>query len=98
MTYREFIDFSGARWRVWGTAPVADGTRLGAARGGWLTFETADGVDEPPVRQSRWHLGPLPEGWEDFSDAMLESLCRFAQGSPRPAPLTEQRPSPSPGE
>ena len=80
MAEREFTDSKGTRWRVWDTVP-----RMGALlppdyANGWLTFDSALG---------RYRLAPALEGWETFSVAKLEALCRTARGGAESARRAE---------
>ena len=81
MALRELKDLDGRLWQVWEsrpTAPAADsaeGRYFGADRAGtilgrfgpgraegWLTFTSGD---------ERRRLSPIPDGWQNASDALL---------------------------
>jgi hypothetical protein len=78
MAYREFIDSAEIRWRVWATLPTVGKVLSKGFELGWLTFES--GVE-------RKRLVPIPDGWEDFSDAKLRSLLKAAAAAPRNKPF-----------
>lgn len=75
MPIREFTDAAGVRWRVWSTIPLSTGV-VGTLRRGWLTFEAG------PRRR---RLAPIPDGWEDASDAELSAYCARAEATGRVA-------------
>ena len=52
------------------TAPVLSP----GLEGGWLTFECGS---------EKRRIAPIPAGWEDADDAMLDELCRSAQVVPK---------------
>lgn len=78
MAAREFVDPHGRAWTVCEVLPgqhTTSGTASGMhlpeeMAGGWLVF---DGVDEK--RRSY----PIPEQWEQGSDADLWRLCEAAE-------------------
>lgn len=92
MALREFMDSYGQRWRAWDVTPesIHPVTRsedylADCYRGGWLVFETPDGV------QKR-RLCPLPYGWEQRADPDLERLLDLAEIiSPRPSAAGRDR-------
>ena len=79
MAVREFRDAAGRQWRVWDVRPdaIAPQTRAedylaGCFRGGWLVFETMDGL---------WkrRLCPLPYAWDQREDDDLVALLERAE-------------------
>ncbi|HKO15877.1 MAG TPA: hypothetical protein VJU87_06540 [Gemmatimonadaceae bacterium] len=78
MAYREFVDSSGASWRVWSTEPLLSGHLDGGFANGWLTFERlVAGADSPSPSVRR--MAPIPRDWESVSDERLELMCRAAE-------------------
>jgi hypothetical protein len=69
MPMREFVDSQGNRWTVWPTVPDWRVGVPAALHGGWLTFESGS---------QRRRLTPIPDNWENASDARLQSLCGLA--------------------
>ena len=87
MAMREYRDGSGAAWRVYEVRPVSAIIRRVTApdavagdasdtpatytsdRRAWLVFEHGD--------ETR-RLSPVPQAWEQLSDAELEALCSRA--------------------
>ena len=69
MPIREFIDSSGAEWRVWETKPRDDSVFDGRMKRGWLTFECGS---------LRKRLAPIPRGWEHAPPGRLDLMCRAA--------------------
>ena len=66
MPVREFVDSTGALWRVWSTIP-SYGRAFGDSYSlGWLTFESKHG---------RRRLSPIPPDWEEAPASRLETLC-----------------------
>ena len=105
MAYREFTDDRGVHWHVWAVRPgSADRREMTDRRSetrekeerrvqreirvrlepglanGWLVFES-DG--------EKRRLHPIPERWDERSDAELEAMLIDAE----PAPQTTRRPS-----
>jgi hypothetical protein len=78
MAYREFLDLNNVLWRVWPTFPTVGKILSKGFEQGWLTFESST---------ERWRLAPIPEGWEDASDAKLRSLLKEATPSRRKTPV-----------
>ena len=79
MPVREFRDAAGREWRVWDVKPdaISPQTRAedylaGCFRGGWLVFETVDGV---------WkrRLCPLPYAWDQREEKDLAALLDRAE-------------------
>lgn len=71
---REFRDAAGAEWRVFRATPHTSPTKREKVlpesfRNGWLVFE---------CDVERRRLAPIPDAWEDFSEAELEQLCQLA--------------------
>ena len=55
---------------------TTDGSRIRIPQGlsrGWLAFESG---------QDKRRLAPIPAGWEELTDAELESLCARATQAP----------------
>jgi hypothetical protein len=101
MAYREYRDSHHVLWRVWEVIPLgAERRRLrdrrGARRGaerrkrheprlaltngavdGWLVFESA---------HEKWRLRPIPVGWFERSDRVLEALGRTGIRAARVTP------------
>lgn len=83
MAVREFIDGSGATWRVWCITPeaihpvtraedyLADCYQLG-----WLVFETTTG-------DRKRRLCPFPKDWDELDDRTLGELLGRAEIVPR---------------
>jgi hypothetical protein len=77
MALREFIDRTGCRWRVWDIRPeeLHPATRaedyLQTVIHGWLAFEPAGGGEKR-------RLSPIPRGWENATEADLESMLQRA--------------------
>ena len=87
MAHRQFTDSHGRVWDVWevhpeyvdrrddappSTVPKVDRrkrrefrAKLGALAAGWLCFET---------RNEKRRIAPIPDGWEQLSDADLAAL------------------------
>ena len=83
---REFKDTKGVEWLVWDVFPSAGAGEQrisdpGAAfphrelADGWLCFESGS---------EKRRVAPIPPGWEQFTPAQLESLCRSAGYISRP--------------
>jgi hypothetical protein len=79
LTMREFRDYRGREWRVWEVRPEsiqpqtkAEDYLAGCYQGGWLVFETVDGLDKR-------RLCPPPYGWDRRTDADLEHLMERAE-------------------
>jgi hypothetical protein len=70
MPIREFTDSSGVTWRIWSTVPRSPAVYDEKLRGGWLTFESAQG---------RKRLAPIPRDWEHADPERLELMCRVAE-------------------
>jgi hypothetical protein len=92
---REFRDAAGAEWRVFRATPHTSPTKREKVlpesfRNGWLVFE---------CEVERRRLAPIPDAWEDFSEAELEQLCRLAVVVPVRRTLTSaaERASPLAG-
>lgn len=99
MAHREFRDPTGRRWDVWSVIPErAERRRQTAAlpstaerrrqadseyrvplgeqwTRGWLAFET---------RGEKRRLAPIPDGWEQASDAELDAMRERATPIARP--------------
>jgi hypothetical protein len=89
MPSREFVDSEGRVWRVWNTVPTERGLLAAGYSEGWLTFES-------PSELRR--LTPIPPGWDEMPEGMLESLCRRAELATRrsdPSLFTERPRGPS---
>lgn len=72
MSYREFVDDTGAPWRVWDTHPVAANMLRSFSpgyAGGWLTFECI---------AERRRLAPIPQDWEYASREEMVAWCERA--------------------
>jgi hypothetical protein len=70
--YREYVDDTGATWRVWDTHPVAANTLRTVSpnyAGGWLTFE---------CETDRRRLAPIPTGWETATRELMMHWCARA--------------------
>jgi hypothetical protein len=78
MAYREFLDSAEIRWRVWATLPTVGKVLSKGFEHGWLTFESS---------AERRRLVPIPEGWEDFSDARIRNLLKTAAAAPKKKPF-----------
>lgn len=76
MAEREFTDSEGMLWRV--RLVSRSDHQMGAVRAGlengWLAFEAG-------ARRRRF--GPVPEAWQDATDAQLEHWCRSGYPSER---------------
>lgn len=79
MAVREFKDRTGRNWRVWEVTPEsihpqtkAEDYLTDCFLGGWLVFETFDGVEKR-------RLCPLPFTWVQRSDSDLEALLGQAE-------------------
>ena len=83
MGVREFTDSAGTAWRVWDTVPRMGMLLPPGYADGWLTFESAIG---------RYRLAPVIAGWEQFTTAKLEALCRTARTSGRNPAKTANNP------
>ena len=70
MGVRDFTDSEGRAWRVWDTFPQMGQLLRPGFANGWLTFESDLG---------RYRLASVMRGWENFSSAKLEALCRSAR-------------------
>jgi hypothetical protein len=89
MAVREFKDRSGREWRAWEVTPEsihpltkAEDYLADCYRGGWLVFETVDGLEKR-------RLCPPPYAWDQRSDKDLRELLERAEtlkarNSPRP--------------
>lgn len=82
MSYRVVTDRTGAAWQVWTVHP----TRRGASSAftvapeyttGWLAFERLDDGADPSAREKR-RLAPVPNGWEQSSEADVLRLLASA--------------------
>jgi hypothetical protein len=73
MAYREFIDNDEIHWRVWATLPTVGKVLSQGFEKGWLTFESS---------AARKRLAPIPDGWEEFTDAKLRAILRLAAPTP----------------
>lgn len=75
---REFTDKSGARWRVWESAPVkrVHESRFTEQRS-YLNVLVASLCFESAGILRR--LSPVPTGWEDCDTGILEALCKSAR-------------------
>ena len=82
MSYRVVTDRAGAAWQVWTVHP----TRRGASTAftvapeyttGWLAFERLVDGATPAAREKR-RLAPVPNGWEQSSDADVLRLLASA--------------------
>jgi hypothetical protein len=76
---REFRDRRGREWRAWEVSPESIQPQTKAEdylsdcfRGGWVVFETVDGLDKR-------RLCPPPYGWEERTEADLERLVERAE-------------------
>ena len=75
---REFCDAAGAAWRVFRATPHSSSIKREkvlpeAFRHGWLVFE---------CDVERRRLAPIPDDWEELSDAELLQLCLSASVVP----------------
>jgi hypothetical protein len=75
MPSRDFVDSTGADWRVWSTVPMMGAVLTPGFEGGWLTFESGAGA----LRR----LAPIPEDWDSVPAERLELYCRAAKEVPR---------------
>jgi hypothetical protein len=71
---REFCDAAGAAWKVFRATPhTSPGKREKVLpeefRSGWLVFE---------CEEERRRLAPIPEDWEELTEAELAQLCMQA--------------------
>ena len=82
MSYRVVTDRTGAAWQVWTVRP----TRRGASTAftvapeyttGWLAFERLGDGAASTGREKR-RLAPVPNGWEQSSDADVLRLLASA--------------------
>jgi hypothetical protein len=76
MAHREFTDARQVTWQVWDVHPNADahGVRVQSIyANGWLAFES-------PLERRR--LAPIPDGWQELGEAMLQRLCDDATPVP----------------
>lgn len=69
MAVREFLDADEVLWRVWATFPTVGQILSKPFEKGWLTFESG---------RARKRLAPIPEKWEEFSDAKMRRLLKTA--------------------
>jgi hypothetical protein len=80
MAVRDFVDGSGASWKVWPVTPdalqpkTAAEDYLGDYGDGWLCFESAS---------ERRRLARYPRDWERLSDQELCALLNAAELVPR---------------
>lgn len=75
---REFCDPAGAAWRVFRATPHSSSSKREkvlpeAFRHGWLVFE---------CDVERRRLAPIPDDWEELTDAELAQLCLSASVVP----------------
>ena len=77
MGYREFVDSEENLWRVWATLPTALGVIAKEFENGWLTFESGSGCKR---------LAPIPDRWEDMSEAKLRALLKQAAPARKKSP------------
>lgn len=75
MASRDYVDSEGRAWRVWSTVPMMGAVLTPGFEGGWLTFESEEGI----LRR----LAPIPEGWEGVPTETLELYCSTAKEVPR---------------
>lgn len=88
MAYREFTDEGGTTWRAWDTYPGSAANVRPGFEGGWLGFE---------CEGERRRLAPVPDGWEEASDAELrEMLARAQPNRPTRAVPADATPAPEP--
>ena len=82
MALRTFVSHDGTEWNVWNVVPtlVHNDRNVSHSIGmkqGWLCFES-HGVKRRIV--------PTPEGWEEWSDAELETALATSQAVERRLP------------
>jgi hypothetical protein len=75
MALRTFTAADGTPWNVWNVVPSITHTHqaltvMAAMTGGWLCFECAS---------AKRRLVPIPDGWEELSDAELERVMETAE-------------------
>ena len=74
MSLREFIGSDGRRWKAWDVTAgqIHPKTRaedyMKDLAEGWIVFERVDG-------EEKRRLCPFPEGWDEWPDAELATLC-----------------------
>jgi len=85
MAYREFLDSDEVLWRVWATLPTVGKVLSKGFENGWLTFESS---------RERKRVAPIPEKWEEFSDAKLRLLLKTATPT-RTQPASNGKTEPS---
>jgi hypothetical protein len=61
--HRQFKTDDGQRWDVWEIRPDPTSETL---REAWLCFENGAG--------ERWRFAPIPHGWEEVSDGVLQVI------------------------
>jgi len=91
MALRSFVSHDGTLWNVWNVVPtlVHNERKVSLSTGmtsGWLCFESG-GVKRRIV--------PVPSGWEEWSEAELDSALATAQSVERRLPLDEPHPAPA---
>jgi hypothetical protein len=89
MALRTFVSHDGTHWNVWNVVPtlVHNERKVSLSTGmtsGWLCFES-QGIKRRIV--------PVPSGWEDWSDAELDSVLATAQAVERRLPPDTELPA-----
>jgi len=74
MAYREFSDSEKIQWRVWATYPTSGGILSKGFEHGWLTFESGSECRR---------LAPIPDRWEEASEAKLRTYLGESKASKR---------------
>ena len=75
MALRTFTDADGTLWNVWNVVPSITHTHqaltvMAAMTGGWLCFESS---------AAKRRLVPIPNGWEEVTDAELARMLATAE-------------------
>jgi hypothetical protein len=89
MALRTFVSHDGSLWNVWNVVPtlVHNERKVSLSTGmthGWLCFECG-GVKRRIV--------PVPSGWEEWSEAELDSALATAQSVERRLPIENPGPA-----
>lgn len=75
MALRTFVSHDGTEWNVWNVVPTLmhNERKVSLSIGmthGWLCFES---------RGIKRRIVPVPEGWEEWSDAELDTALAASQ-------------------
>lgn len=82
MALRTFVSHDGTEWNVWNVVPtlVHNDRKVSLSTGmtqGWLCFES---------RGVKRRIVPIPAGWEEWSDAELDTALARSQAVERRLP------------